>query len=118
AVLRQGHEVVDLEFGPLVADATGEQQRAEAVLGLQQRREALVRGRRHPAQVAGQLALFGGVADEVQPQRQPERQVGDVSARPGELATELLDRKSTRLNSSHVKTSYAVFCLKKKKPMA
>src|SRR5690606_42032970 len=26
------------------------------------------------------------------------------------------DRKSTRLNSSHVKISYAVFCLKKKKP--
>src|SRR5690606_40053348 len=25
------------------------------------------------------------------------------------------DRKSTRLNSSHVKNSYAVFCLKKKK---
>src|SRR5690554_7608163 len=24
------------------------------------------------------------------------------------------DRKSTRLNSSHVRTSYAVFCLKKK----
>src|SRR5690606_18810685 len=31
---------------------------------------------------------------------------GDTSAR---------DRKSTRLNSSHVKISYAVFCLKKKK---
>src|SRR5690606_39452653 len=26
----------------------------------------------------------------------------------------ILDRKSTRLNSSHVKSSYAVFCLKKK----
>src|SRR5690606_41606237 len=26
------------------------------------------------------------------------------------------DRKSTRLNSSHVKISYAVFCLQKKKP--
>src|SRR5690606_39584354 len=26
----------------------------------------------------------------------------------------LIDRKSTRLNSSHVKNSYAVFCLKKK----
>src|SRR5436305_15319287 len=26
----------------------------------------------------------------------------------------LEDRKSTRLNSSHVRTSYAVFCLKKK----
>src|SRR5690606_32898454 len=28
---------------------------------------------------------------------------------------EMLDRKSTRLNSSHVKISYAVFCLKKKR---
>src|SRR3712207_8554380 len=27
---------------------------------------------------------------------------------------ELLDRKSTRLNSSHANISYAVFCLKKK----
>src|SRR3989442_9404065 len=27
----------------------------------------------------------------------------------------LRDRKSTRLNSSHVRISYAVFCLKKKK---
>src|SRR5690606_40148036 len=31
----------------------------------------------------------------------------------GEVARET-DRKSTRLNSSHVKSSYAVFCLKKK----
>src|SRR5690554_7355060 len=29
--------------------------------------------------------------------------------------TALEDRKSTRLNSSHVRISYAVFCLKKKK---
>src|SRR3712207_8884670 len=27
------------------------------------------------------------------------------------------DRKSTRLNSSHANISYAVFCLKKKKPL-
>src|SRR5690554_5803950 len=27
----------------------------------------------------------------------------------------IIDRKSTRLNSSHVRISYAVFCLKKKK---
>src|SRR5439155_25561434 len=33
--------------------------------------------------------------------------------RSGELAR--ADRKSTRLNSSHVAISYAVFCLKKKK---
>src|SRR5690606_40162739 len=31
------------------------------------------------------------------------------------LSVGLVDRKSTRLNSSHVKISYAVFCLKKKK---
>src|SRR5260221_10627108 len=30
-------------------------------------------------------------------------------------AVDLLDRKSTRLNSSHTVISYAVFCLKKKK---
>src|SRR5438876_336493 len=30
------------------------------------------------------------------------------------VLTETLDRKSTRLNSSHPSTSYAVFCLKKK----
>src|SRR3712207_8320514 len=47
-----------------------------------------------------------------------------VVARPGEplgrdrlaLAAQAgLDRKSTRLNSSHANISYAVFCLKKKK---
>src|ERR1022692_5193799 len=36
------------------------------------------------------------------PRRRPEHQTGD--------------RKSTRLNSSHLVISYAVFCLKKKKP--
>src|SRR5690349_22112111 len=34
--------------------------------------------------------------------------------RPG-MVTPEVDRKSTRLNSSHVEISYAVFCLKKKK---
>src|SRR5207253_6583760 len=38
--------------------------------------------------------------------------IGSVS-HPAE--TGLSDRKSTRLNSSHVAISYAVFCLKKKK---
>src|SRR5207249_8815377 len=31
------------------------------------------------------------------------------------LTFAVIDRKSTRLNSSHVSISYAVFCLKKKK---
>src|SRR5204863_3806003 len=54
-------------------------------------------------------------------------QVATGSLSPGEIAAPLrgvlskqkntqvlLDRKSTRLNSSHVEISYAVFCLKKK----
>src|SRR5438874_8109547 len=36
----------------------------------------------------------------------------DLEATSSQLQT---DRKSTRLNSSHVEISYAVFCLKKKK---
>src|SRR3712207_7444800 len=36
--------------------------------------------------------------------------VGELAARMGDR----LDRKSTRLNSSHANISYAVFCLKKK----
>src|SRR5207253_3465057 len=35
--------------------------------------------------------------------------------RPIAIAQFPVDRKSTRLNSSHVAISYAVFCLKKKK---
>src|SRR5699024_12570520 len=31
------------------------------------------------------------------------------------MTGQIIDRKSTRLNSSHVSISYAVFCLKKKK---
>src|SRR5690554_7345576 len=34
---------------------------------------------------------------------------------PQQEAEIISDRKSTRLNSSHVRTSYAVFCLKKKR---
>src|SRR2546427_7366107 len=42
---------------------------------------------------------------------------GRAQKEPGLSALDLesLDRKSTRLNSSHSQISYAVFCLKKKK---
>src|SRR5690349_23962350 len=40
--------------------------------------------------------------------------VGSASIADPTLAV-AKDRKSTRLNSSHVESSYAVFCLKKKK---
>src|SRR3712207_7815687 len=41
--------------------------------------------------------------------RDLQRVIGD------EAREQALDRKSTRLNSSHANISYAVFCLKKKK---
>src|SRR2546421_8045107 len=40
---------------------------------------------------------------------------GHAGAQPGASTPPHVDRKSTRLNSSHDQISYAVFCLKKKK---
>src|SRR5438309_4862039 len=40
---------------------------------------------------------------------------GGPGGMPRASAAALIDRKSTRLNSSHSSISYAVFCLKKKK---
>src|SRR5690606_41881856 len=66
--------------------------------------------------------LGGAVrARGVLPRRAGTRERSSRRDRLGELAPERApssarrDRKSTRLNSSHVKISYAVFCLKKKK---
>src|SRR5436309_11062650 len=56
-------------------------------------------------------------------QKAREGEIQGISLGPGKSPTHdsqwplpqtRKDRKSTRLNSSHVKTSYAVFCLKKK----
>src|SRR5690606_41622934 len=47
--------------------------------------------------------------------RQPRPRVNGISHQHGREKPQPVDRKSTRLNSSHVKISYAVFCLKKKK---
>src|SRR5256885_8737369 len=51
--------------------------------------------------LAGAFALFHGYAHS--------------EVFPHALPAAVLDRKSTRLNSSHLVISYAVFCLKKKK---
>src|SRR3712207_7217336 len=44
-----------------------------------------------------------------------DRSGADKLAEAERLPFRVLDRKSTRLNSSHANISYAVFCLKKKK---
>src|SRR2546430_12228326 len=57
------------------------------------------------------------VQSEVDSQRKEVVQWRDQSVAPREGLDAYLtiDRKSTRLNSSHSQISYAVFCLKKKK---
>src|SRR5690606_41925849 len=49
--------------------------------------------------------------DDAPHQRSPSEYIPHIHLN-GTIAAQ--DRKSTRLNSSHVKISYAVFCLKKK----
>src|SRR5256886_10123864 len=44
-----------------------------------------------------------------------ERGLEALAAVRSETGLPILDRKSTRLNSSHSQISYAVFCLKKKR---
>src|SRR5690606_40270565 len=59
----------------------------------------------------------GAVRDAGRPAPVPGRSAGDPDHEAPERApagNTRPDRKSTRLNSSHVKISYAVFCLKKK----
>src|SRR2546429_7136061 len=51
------------------------------------------------------------------PRTRPKRSPQGHGLLPNQQRTDALrDRKSTRLNSSHGYISYAVFCLKKKKP--
>src|SRR5690606_17777857 len=59
--------------------------------------------------------LGAGSAGVPAPQSDLPDFLTDLAAAPAAHSLESADRKSTRLNSSHVKISYAVFCLKKKK---
>src|SRR6266511_2718749 len=79
-------------------------------------RDRVVAGSRRErlANVAGAQAAKGKVAGtEVIQARVEPRDLTNSHIHLG--LVERADRKSTRLNSSHVKISYAVFCLKKKK---
>src|SRR5690606_41620378 len=64
--------------------------------------------------IAALLHLSSWAADKIEEQPQEEDLL--AVAEPFIIARNpAADRKSTRLNSSHVKISYAVFCLKTKK---
>src|SRR2546430_12393774 len=63
--------------------------------------------------VVDRAALVAGLADQIRDAiSSGERWAPDYDALMERTG---LDRKSTRLNSSHSQISYAVFCLKKKK---
>src|SRR3712207_7016773 len=68
---------------------------------------------------ARELALHGGDVDDVGAARRRRCERGAQAADEDERRRHVaeLDRKSTRLNSSHANISYAVFCLKKKKTL-
>src|SRR5690606_40640703 len=68
----------------------------------------------------GAVALLHGAqqrAAQITQHGRHDLRMGFIELREIHVGGERLpvDRKSTRLNSSHVKISYAVFCLKKKK---
>src|SRR5690606_1690022 len=59
-------------------------------------------------------AIYAGVKSRIRPVVMIAL-MGSMGLLPAAMSTGMgSDRKSTRLNSSHVKISYAVFCLKKK----
>src|SRR5688572_31495830 len=65
---------------------------------------------------AGDPPIYGDVDQHHDIEGSPSKQaVVEHGDRPAAKHLFNLDRKSTRLNSSHSQISYAVFCLKKKK---
>src|SRR2546426_1541447 len=112
-----GLRVLSPHYGEPVAlhNATGHQLEAFAVAAPQTRLQALALRpgpmRRHPLLAAA----------EPGPDLIPHLDAIAALARPSPMVTVpagwflMGDRKSTRLNSSHLVISYAVFCLKKKK---
>src|SRR5690606_40843832 len=83
-------------------DAKGRKELVGKVLGAVLAQQALNNPERWKETISGDLAI--GIPSVKQEPKLPKRGTEEWS-----------DRKSTRLNSSHVKISYAVFCLKKKK---
>src|SRR5699024_12362457 len=68
------------------------------------------------ANTEGRYSEFGTICTQVKRAiRNDQIRGGMAGIYNPSITQRLKDRKSTRLNSSHVSISYAVFCLKKKK---
>src|SRR5690606_40177387 len=68
-----------------------------------------------PTRRSSDLLVGEAVTEVVAHDAHRAHDVVEVRQRLAHELRQRRDRKSTRLNSSHVKSSYAVFCLKKKK---
>src|SRR5690606_41825937 len=75
---------------------------------------ALLNSRLVGSDILGAVGVAGLVEKHLQGVFEAARLPGRDQDGNHSLVSHLGDRKSTRLNSSHVKISYAVFCLKKK----
>src|SRR5690606_42151325 len=68
----------------------------------------------HVAEALGLLHRLARSISASNPPKAAAQPTAQVPVKTGTTERPAQDRKSTRLNSSHVKISYAVFCLKKK----
>src|SRR5690606_2334023 len=125
--------LVEGPFGPQHVERKAEREHRDGALGgsVEGHRERAVALTREPcgeggAHLSGDglpCGAHGGIveqvedAHEVRLERQGRAEQGAQEVAEGVVGRDGSggDRKSTRLNSSHVKISYAVFCLKKKK---
>src|SRR5690606_13875377 len=109
---------IDLTTGPVLATARTEQQHTgqrrsgashvddagAGIIGIAQLAQ--------PAPTPAPAALYG--IDEAGHDHRKAEECPELHALGHGAGNDGQDRKSTRLNSSHVKISYAVFCLKNK----
>src|SRR5690606_2874637 len=129
--LVQGQAGSETEYGSALDAALGWQRDGAEWIHLVDLDAAFGRGsnRELIAEVVGRLdvavELSGGIRDHESLQAAlatgcARVNLGTAALEDPQWCAEVIaehgeDRKSTRLNSSHVKSSYAVFCLKKKK---
>src|SRR2546426_1649943 len=100
--------------GELLGVESGQKRKAVVAGEGKQREEGMDLSRRHTRTGAAKQASFSGWGRRFHAAT-VTRSGGERSWIWAAVSLSTTDRKSTRLNSSHLVISYAVFCLKKKK---
>src|SRR5688572_18383372 len=105
----RGRAAATTEHATLVERLAGKEDQ------VRQLREALDREAANTEELRNENSQTLSQLSALQTRLEDERRVNQEKLALLTNAEEKLDRKSTRLNSSHSQISYAVFCLKKKK---